>query len=416
MADIIDMPKLSDTMTVGTLVAWLKNEGDTIEPGDMIAEVETDKATMELENFESGVLLKKFVKEGEAVPVGAPIAAVGEAGESVPEPDASNKSASKKEKQASSQEALLSATEVPEISSVATTQSPSNNRIFASPLARKMAAERNIPLESLQGSGPHGRIVKNDVLSAKSKGATSQPAAVAATLASEDIPVSNMRRAIAQHLVTSKTTTPHFYLDIEIDVAPLLNLRASLNEKLGALTPEQGGVKLTVNDFILKATAEAIRQVPNINTSWQDSIIKKYASVHLAFGVAVDNGLVTPVIRDAQSKSLRQISIEAKNLIQKARDKKLTPAEMSNSTFTVTNLGMYGINNFFGIINPPNAGILSVGATLTKPVVDAQGNIVPGQRMNVGFSGDHRVIDGAVGAEFLKALKSVIETPSLMLI
>ncbi len=406
MATIIDMPKLSDTMTVGTLVNWLKKEGDAVSPGDMLAEVETDKATMELENFDEGILLKQYVKIGEQVPIGAPIAAIGKKGETAPEAPVSNAKKTSKDLTNNEEIKLVEATSNKSITS-------SNNRIKASPLAKKIAASHGFSLQSLLGTGPGGRIVKADVLSALNKEAsTTLPSINYGELIAKDekIPVSNIRRTIAAHLVQSKTQIPHFYLDIEIDASPLIELRAALNKSSGE------HIKLTVNDFILKASTEALRRVPKINCSWHGDTIQQHGNIHLAFGVAIDDGLVTPVIRNANTKSLRQISTEAKTLVEKARNKKLSPNEMSGHTFTVTNLGMFGINNFFGIINPPDAGILSVGATIKKPIVDMHGNITIGHRMNIGFSGDHRVIDGATGATFLVALKEIIETPALMFI
>ena len=225
-----------------------------------------------------------------------------------------------------------------------------------------------------------------------------------------------MRSAIARRLVESKTTVPHFYLEIEVDSAPLSLMRKRINDKLVNLDPTHGGIKITVNDMILKASTEALRRVPAVNTSWMNDHILQHDSVHLAFGVAIDDGLLTPVIRDAQAKTLRQIAVEAKSLIQKARNKKLKPDEMSGSTFTVTNLGMFGIKSFFGIINPPNAGILSVSAAIKQPVVNDAGEIVVGERMSVGFSGDHRVVDGSTGAQYLHALKEILETPEIMLV
>lgn len=421
MATIIDMPKLSDTMTVGTLVNWLKKEGDPVSAGDMLAEVETDKATMELENFEDGILLKQYIKVGEQVPVGAPIAAIGKKGEAAPEaPSLVDKKAPKPKVEAIEKSGALLETEPAVPTAPHTPSSTEQKRLKASPLARKIAASSGIALQGLQGTGPGGRIVKADVLSAVGK-TPSTPLLPASTFGQlitkeEFIPVSNMRRTIARHLVESKTQIPHFYLDTEVDAGPLMELRAALNKNLGELPPEKGGLKLTVNDFLLKATAEALRRVPQINASWEGDFIHQHGVVNLAFGVAIDDGLVTPVIRDAHAKSLRQISAEAKELAEKARKKKLTPNEMKGHTFTVTNLGMFGIHSFFGIINPPNAGILSVGATVKKPVVDAHGNIVVGHRMNIGFSGDHRVVDGVAGATFLTALKEILETPALMFV
>ncbi|MFU8848230.1 MAG: dihydrolipoamide acetyltransferase family protein [Opitutales bacterium] len=453
MATLIDMPKLSDTMTVGTLVKWLKKEGDAVESGDMIAEVETDKATMEVECFDDGILLKQYCAEGQEVPVGGAIAAVGEKGEEAPkvdnaeaeaapkeEPKAPSESKEKKEDASDKDEAnegkadeakVKAADNVTSDDTPASVPAPATNeegdRIKASPVARKIAADKGIDLATVKGTGPGGRILKEDVLNAEpaaAKSAASAPAAAqsaapakpAATLEELELPVSNMRKSIAKALVASKTQAPHFYLQIEVDGAPLAALRAELNAKLADLPKEHGGTKFTVNDLTLKAAAEAVRRVPAINRSWEGDKIKQHANVHLAFGVAIDDGLVTPVIRAAETKGLRQIGAEAKVLIKKARDKKLAPDEMSGSTLTVTNLGMFGISDFYGIINPNNAAILSIGATIKRPVVNEKDEIVIGQTMKIGLSGDHRVIDGAVGAQYLQALKEILETPALMLV
>ncbi len=462
MPTYIDMPKLSDTMTVGTVANWLKNEGDEVAAGDVIAEIETDKATMELEAFEDGILLKQIVKAGEQVAIGEPIAAIGQAGEKV-ESGGSGKAVATAKKEAKDSPAqkeskdeskkqeddgdeaepksspAASATsesaedEADKKGEAASGDSESGDRIKASPLAKKLAAEKGIDLASIAGSGPNGRIVKQDVLDAKAKPAQSKPTAPSGSKVSapaqsatlpglaiaedKDLPVSSMRTVIAKRLVESKTTAPHFYLQIEVDAAALLALRERINADLANVPAEHGGgMKLTVNDFILKASAEALRRVPAMNRSWNGTTIRQSGSVHLAFGVALEDGLLTPVIRNAESKTLKQIAAEAKALIGKARNKKLSPADMSDSTFTVTNLGMYGISSFYGIINTPNAGILSVGATIAKPVVNAAGEIVPGQVMTIGLSGDHRVVDGAVGAQYLQALKALLETPALALI
>ena len=426
MATVIDMPKLSDTMTVGTLVKWLKNEGDPVENGDMIAEVETDKATMEVECFDDGILLKQYCQAGDEVPVGGAIAAVGEADETAPEPAASAPS-----EPAAAPEAEASPTSAPEPTPTAVavtaniasetikpSTSEADNRIRVSPLAKKIAAERGIDLSMLQGSGPGGRIVKADVEKAPTAPiASAEPAPpAAATLEALEMPVTNMRKSISKALVASKTQAPHFYLQIEVNGAPLAKLRTELNAKLSDLAPEHGGTKFSVNDLTLKAAAEAVRRVPAINRSWEGDSIRQHPNVHLAFGVAIDDGLVTPVIRAAETKGLRAISAEAKSLIKKARSKKLTPNEMSGSTLTVTNLGMFGISDFYGIINPNNAAILSIGATIKKPVVNDQDEIVVGQVMKIGLSGDHRTIDGAVGAQYLQVLKEILETPALMLV
>lgn len=450
MAEIIEMPKLSDTMTTGTLVSWLKNEGDAVTAGDMIAEVETDKATMEVECFEDGILLKHYVKAGESVAIGSPICAIGEKGEAAPDApaagaDADDEPKAKREdtmeegaeqntapaKETASEQrsdgARSAAAE--DTGSDDSETEREGSRAKASPLARKVAKDLNVALSTVTGTGPGGRIVRADVEKAAKAGPAesapatkdqsgSRPAAgpAPAILEEKELPVSNMRAAIARALVKSKAEAPHFYLQTEVDGAPLAQLRKDLNANLAELPSEQGGVKVTINDLILRAAAEAVRRVPAINRSWQGKTIKQHGSVHLAFGVAVEDGLITPVIRDAHAKSLRQMSLEAKDLIKKARNKKLKPDEMSGSTLTVTNLGMFGITDFYGILNPPNAAILSVGATVKTPVVDDAGNISVGYRMKVGLSADHRVVDGAVGAQYLAALRDILETPALMLV
>ena len=438
MATLIEMPKLSDTMTVGTLVNWLKKEGDPVANGDMIAEVETDKATMEVECFEDGVLIKQYCKEGEEVPVGGAIAAIGEAGEAAPaveapaentSSEASTPEPAQPETTSAPAEPVVEAPVSAPAEVVATASSTSGDRVKASPLARKIAESKGIDLSQIKGSGPNGRIVKadleaikeavsNSVQASEAKAPASTAAAIESipTLEALDIPVSNMRKSIAGALVASKTQAPHFYLQIEVDGAPLANLRKELNQRLADLPKEHGGIKFSVNDLTLKASAEAIKRVPAINRSWEGNTIKQHPNVDLAFGVAIDDGLVTPVIRAAENKSLRQVSNEAKSLIKKAREKKLAPNEMSGSTFTVTNLGMFGISDFYGIINPNNAAILSIGATIKRPIVNDKDEIVIGQTMKIGLSGDHRVIDGAVGAQYLLALKEILETPSLMLV
>jgi pyruvate dehydrogenase E2 component (dihydrolipoamide acetyltransferase) len=431
MATLIDMPKLSDTMTVGTLVKWLKNEGDPVASGDMIAEVETDKATMEVECFDDGVLIKQYCGVGDEVAVGGAIAAVGEAGEKAPAAEKSTPASATPEPEATPvvAEAPTPAPAAPEpapeiVPTPVVPAKTTGSRIKASPLAKKIAAEKGIDLATIHGSGPSGRIVKADVENAQTSTATPaaaqatspEPVEPAATLEALEIPVSNMRKSIGKALVASKTQAPHFYLQIEVNGAPLAALRKELNIKLANLPPEHGGTKFSVNDLTLKAAAEAVRRVPAINRSWEGDSIKQHPNVHLAFGVAIDDGLVTPVIRAAETKGLREIGAEAKVLIKKARSKKLTPNEMSGSTLTVTNLGMFGISDFYGIINPNNAAILSIGATIKKPVVNENDEIVVGQVMKVGLSGDHRTIDGAVGAQYLQALKEILESPSIMLV
>lgn len=435
MATLIEMPKLSDTMTVGTLVNWLKKEGDPVTNGDMIAEVETDKATMEVECFEEGILIKQYCKQGDEVLVGGAIAAIGEAGEAAPAIDATPSESITPEtpepvvEASAPNEPVVEATAPTPSESMETSSSTKDDRVKASPLARKIAESKGINLSQIKGSGPNGRIVKADLeaikeavsnsvqaTDSKAPESTSPVIESVPTLEALDLPVSNMRKSIASALVASKTQAPHFYLQIEVDGAPLANLRKELNQRLAELPKEQGGIKFSVNDLTLKASAEAIKRVPAINRSWEGNSIKQHPNVDLAFGVAIDDGLVTPVIRSAENKSLRQVSSEAKSLIKKAREKKLAPNEMSGSTFTVTNLGMFGISDFYGIINPGNAAILSIGATIKRPVVNDKDEVVIGQTMKIGLSGDHRVIDGAVGAQYLLALKEILETPSLMLV
>lgn len=432
MAEIIDMPKLSDTMTVGTLVKWNVKEGDTLAFGDILCEVETDKATMEVQNTVPGVLLQIFAANGAQLPVGSPICAIGKKGEKVTLP--ADKGPAPKAEPAQAKVAELpvmpettAARSAPAVAAPDKVAIASGERTKASPYAKRMAEKAALNVASLSGTGPGGRVTSHDVAAAARAPSTpAGPVNVSAAPAAEgkgiqpdaDVSVSNMRQTIARRLLESKITVPHFYLETEIDAAPLLALRETLNKRLAEVAGKDAkdGLKLSVNDFILKASAEALRRVPAVNASWAGTSIRQHSAVHLAFGVALEDGLVTPVVRDAQAKTLREVASEAKALIAKARAKKLTPAEMSGSTFTVTNLGMYGVTGFYGIINVPNAAILSVGATVAKPVVDAQGRIVVGQRMSIGLSGDHRVVDGAAGAQFLQALKQMLEEPALMML
>ncbi len=429
MAEIIDMPKLSDTMSVGTLVKWNVKEGQEVAFGDILGEVETDKATMELSCTVPGTVLKIYAAAGAQLPVGAPILAVGKKGEKAPEPSAPAAKESPKAPAAATPP-------IPETTGVACVPpapaggtAPSRpaadgTRAKVSPYARRMAEKAALNASALSGTGPGGRVVARDVAAAAAApAAPSGPVNVSVPPPADgkgvqtdgDLAVGGMRQTIARRLLESKVTVPHFYLEVEVDAAPLMAMRESINRRL-AEAEGKDALKLSVNDFILKASAEALRQVPAVNCSWAGTSIRQHGAVHLSFGVALDDGLVTPVIRDAHAKSLREIALDAKTLIGKARAKKLTPAEMSGSTFTVTNLGMYGVSGFFGIINVPNAAILSVGATVKKPVVDAHDRIVVGQRMTLGLSGDHRVIDGAVAAQFLQALKKSLEEPTAMLI
>ena len=439
MANIIDMPKLSDTMTVGTLVKWLKKEGDPVKAGDMLAEVETDKATMELESFFAGTLLKIFSPAGSQVAVGAALCAVGQPGETVEAPAAPAPKAAAAPAPAPAAAApaptpaapppapVAAPAPAPAPAPVAAAPAAPEGRVKISPLAKKLAADQKIDVARLAGSGPGGRIVKADVLAAAANPALLKSAAPAAkaggaafaggSIANKGpvqeervVPVSTMRGVIAKRMVESTTTIPYIYLDIEIDMEPLLAIRSQLNAGL-----EAQGVKLSVNDFVLKACAEALRRVPAVNSSWEGSQIRYYGAAHMAFAVALEDGLITPVIRDAHLKSVFQISTEAKALGKKAKDKKLAPADYTGGTFCVSNLGMMGIPKFTAIINPPNSAILAVGTTVTKPVVK-NGQIVIGQTMTVTLSADHRVFDGAVAAQYLGALKDILEKPALLLV
>ena len=442
MANIIDMPKLSDTMTVGTLVKWKKREGDAVKSGDILAEVETDKATMELESFFDGTLLKIFVLDGAQVAIGDALCAVGQPGEKVaapaspkasqatalpatpPEPKKSEPpvaaapvAASVSERSAPLSVTLPAPATAPAIASV------KEGRVRISPLARKLAAEKGIDYAGIAGSGPHGRIVRADILSATAadrkseirnpKSETGSNASLLARgpiQAERTVAVSNMRGTIARRLLESKTQIPHFYVEVEIDAEPLLALRQQINAALA-----KDGVKLSVNDFILKGCAEALRRVPAVNASWETSDIRYYGAAHVAFAVAIDDGLITPVIRDAHLKTVFQISAEAKQLAALAKEKKLQPPQYTGGTFCVSNLGMMGVERFTAIINPPNSAILAVGAVVKKPVVKAD-RVVVGQRMSLTLSCDHRVVDGALGATYLGALKQILEAPSLLLI
>ena len=473
MADIT-MPKLSDTMTEGTLVSWKKKPGDAVTMGEVIAEVETDKATMEMEAFEDGVISEIFVKEGQKVAIGERIARIGGDGDSggsappaqakagahaaAPEKDAKQggeasppPAAKGKTGHASQDGAEITLAEEPPDDAgpvpAAEEKEPAAGggdgaRVKASPLARKVAKEHGVDLASLTGSGPGGRIIQRDVLAAKEGGGAAakprpmepaaapaaastrpgptapaaptsapRPAPVATAAKDQRIPLSSMRKTIADRLLQSKTTIPHFYLHIEVDAGPLMRLRSELNA-----AGEKDGIKLSVNDFILKATVAAIGRTPKVNAAFDGDAIVQYGSVNLAVAVAVDDGLVTPVIRDAQNKSLRDISAAVKDFAVRARARKLKPDEYQGGTFTVSNLGGYGIDKFDAIINPPQSVILSVGAVVKKPVVGPGDTIIAGHRLDLGLSCDHRVVDGALGAEFLAALRRLLEQPALMLI
>ena len=436
----IEMPKLSDTMTEGTVVKWHKQVGDEVEIGDVLAEIETDKATMEMEAFDDGVLTQILVQVGEKAPIGGVLAILN--GDSGRAPDDAHLSV------APAAAAPVSTPAAAPVQTSAPTPAPtaSGDRVFASPLARKVAAEAGVDLSNVTGSGPAGRIVKADVESAssapakpvaapsteasaaaalaasiKSKATTPAPASAPAQAPQAILPVaksgdeivelSTMRKVIASRLLTSKTTIPHFYLHVEVDAEPLMTLRKQVNDQ----AEKTHGNKYSVNDFILKAVINAAQTVPAINASFAGDHIVKFAHVGLSVAVAVEDGLVTPVIKEAETKSLLAISKAVKDFAARAKDKKLKPDEFDGGTITVSNLGAWGIESFDAIVNPPQAAILSVGAAIEKPVVK-NGQIVPGLRMNLGLSSDHRVVDGAVAAQFLSEVKKLVEQPTLMLL
>ncbi len=426
MADVIRMPRMSDTMEEGNIVGWLKNVGDTVEPGDVLAEVETDKATMELESYQDGVLLYIGVKEG-PVPVDGVLAVIGEEGEdykaALAAAEAEATPAAPAEESAPVSEpvaAVASTASTPSVSEPVHVPAANDLRIKASPLAKKMAAEAGIDISTVTGSGDQGRIVKKDIEAylkdkpaSDAESTTEEQVKVPAfslngqSRASEDIPLSQMRKTIARRLGESKFSAPHFYLTIEINMDRAIEARKQLNE----VSP----VRLSFNDLVVKAAAAALKQHPAVNSSWLGDKIRRNGDIHIGVAVAVDEGLLVPVIKHADLKTMAQINVEVKELAAKAKIRKLQPAEMQGNTFTISNLGMFGIEEFTAIINPPDACILAVGGIVQKPIVK-DGEIVPGNMMKVTLSCDHRVVDGATGAKFLQTLKSMLEAPIRLLV
>lgn len=428
----ITMPRLSDTMEQGTVIKWNVSEGAEVSAGDMLADIETDKATMELQAYDDGVLAKIVAGEGATVDVGSVIAILAEEGEDVSEAAASAGSASSgsKSKSAGSSEDSSSSTAVmdppktsaPSSNGTASTSSNGSARVFASPLAKKIADEKGVDLGSLTGSGPSGRIVKADVEAAAGGTSTSGASAPsmpmapveAATLEARSVELSNMRRTIAKRLVESKTTVPHYQVTVSADMEPLMDLRKSLNTQL-----EAQGVKLSVNDFLVRACALAMHQHPHVNSRWNENTIEINGDVNVGVAIALPEekggGLVVATLRHADRMGLRQISAETKALAKKARERGLTVEEMADSTFTISNLGMFGVDHFNAIINPPNVAILAVGATIEQPVVK-DGELAVGHRMAMTMSSDHRVIDGAMAAAYLSTLKNLLEAPATLLV
>ena len=419
MADFVQLIQLSPTMEEGLIVSWSKKPGDKISTGDIIAEVETDKATMEMESFDDGTLHEFLVKEGQKVAIGAKLAVLLSKGEQPPAPGSVPPPAAAK-----AGAAAASAPAAPAVAAVAASVQAAGGsarsaggRVKSSPLARKIAAERGLDIAQLAGTGPGGRIVAKDVQSAQARPAAAASGAAPIAYATagdgdEVIALSGMRRIIAERLLASKTQIPHFYLHLEVDAGPLMKMRAQLN----AGGEAAGATKLTVNDFILKAVVAAAVKVPAVNASFAGDSVIQFSSVNLSVAVAVDDGLVTPVVRNANKKSLKEISDAVKDLASRARGKKLKPDEYQGGTITVSNLGAFGVEFFDAIINPPQAAIVSVGAIVKKPVVGPGDTIVVGQRLAIGLSADHRVVDGAVAASYLAEIKRLVESPALLLI
>ena len=427
------MPKLSDTMTEGTLVSWKKKKGDKVSAGEVIAEIETDKATMEWESPEDGTLTEIYVEEGGKVNVGDKIGFIGGEGEEAPKKEEAPKEEEKpkepkaeekreKKPQAETEKPVPAEKKEKEAAPVAKIDNGEEARIKASPVARRVAAELGVDLASVKGTGPDGRVTETDVrAAAKTKGpapAQKTPAAAkpsAPSIRAGDgarIQLSGMRKIIAQRLVESLGPVPHFYLTIEINATPLMAAR----EELKSAGEGADTSKITVNDFVLKASVQAAVKVPRVNASFDGDAFVQYADVDLGIAVAIEDGLLTPVIRAAQNKSLREISEQVKDLASRARNKRMKPEEFQGGTFTVSNLGGMGIDSFSAVINPPQGFILAVGKVTKVPVIDDSDQIVVGHRMSIAMSCDHRVIDGALGAEYLKELRHLLENPALLLL
>ncbi len=413
---MVTMPRLSDTMEEGTVASWLKKVGDTVEEGDILAEIETDKATMEFESFQSGTLLHIGLEEGESAKVDSLLAVIGPKGAEVSQLVTNFKVDGITDSQV---ETVAETIDIPEIQTVPEVKKTdiqnmpkvnSSGRLFVSPLAKKLAEEKNISLSQVQGSGENGRIIKRDIESFTPVASTSASVAKFIPVGQEDfdeITNSNMRKAIAKNLVKSKFTAPHYYLNVEFDMDNAIAFRSQYNT-----LPE---TKISFNDMIVKACALALKQHPQVNSQWFDDKMRMNNHVHIGVAVAVPDGLVVPVVRFANEQSLPQINIAVKDYAVRARNKKLALDEMEGSTFTISNLGMFGIESFTSIINQPNSAILSVGAIVQKPVVK-DGQVIAGNTMKLSMACDHRTVDGATGAQFLQTLKGYIENPVTMLI
>lgn len=420
-ASIIRMPKMSDTMEEGVIAAWLKKVGDSVESGDILAEVETDKATMELEAYEDGTLLYTAVEAGSGVAVDGVIAIIGESGadyNALLQTEKSGGTSPEPQQEVAVDAAAPQAAPVSQAAPVETTSVSSNGRIKASPLAKKIASEKGIDLSQVNGTGTDGRIVRKDVeefiplvaASTSSDSAASAPVQLPKVVGAENserIELSQMRKAIARRLSDSKFSAPHFYLTMEINMDKAIAARKSMNE----VAP----VKISFNDMVIKAAAAALRKHPDINVSWGEDHLMRHDHIHVGVAVAIPDGLIVPVVRFADNKTLSHISAEVKELGQKARDKKLQPEEFSGNTFTISNLGMFGIEEFTAVINPPDACIMAVGG-IKETVIVKNGEMKPGNVMKVTLSCDHRAVDGAVGSAFLVTFKELLEDPVRILI
>jgi pyruvate dehydrogenase E2 component (dihydrolipoamide acetyltransferase) len=412
MATKVHMEALSPTMEEGQLVRWLKAEGDDVANGDVLAEIETDKATMELVARGDGILRKILLGEGGTAPIGEVIGVIATADEDISAIVGGAGS------DAAAPEAAVDATPEPAPAPVASETAPeapagdAGERVKASPLARRLADDLGVDLSGVTGSGPGGRIVKRDIESAKSAGVSTAaaPAWTPDEAEYEDVPVSQMRKTIAKRLVQSIGPVPHFFLTMDVDMGRVMEARKTINGML-----ESQGEKISINDIVLKAVAAALRAHPNCNAQWQGDHIRRFNPVHIGVAVAIEDGLITPVIKNAHLKGIAQIAREVKELAGRAREKKLMPDEYMGSTFSLSNLGMFGIHEFTAIINPPEAGILAVGGIVDTPVV-VDGEVVVRPRMRITMSCDHRVIDGASGARFLATLKGMLEEPAAILV
>jgi pyruvate dehydrogenase E2 component (dihydrolipoamide acetyltransferase) len=421
MAEVIYMPKLSDTMTEGVVASWLKNVGDAVKSGELLAEIETDKATMEFESFYDGVLLHIGVETGKAAPVNALLAIIGQAGEDISSLlNAAPAAESAKTEEVKAAPAVETpapkATSAPAavpVSAPKTTPKPAvnNDRVYASPLAKKLAEEKGIDLQYVAGSGENGRIVKRDVDHyMPHPNGVSASAGNSGGLTTEtytDEPISQMRKTIARRLAESKFTAPHFYLTLDIHMDNAMEFRTSVNAT--------EGYKISFNDIVVKAVALSLRKHPTVNSSWMGDFIRRNQHVNIGVAVAVEDGLLVPVVRFADTKGFMQISAEVKDFAGRAKEKKLQPADWEGNTFTISNLGMFGIESFTAIVNPPDSCILAVGGIKEVPVVK-NGQVVPGNVMKVTLSCDHRVVDGASGSAFLQTFKNYMENPVSMLL